>query len=53
LIKLNDEILESNESIKECDIISNKLIRHLRSLNLTYSYNDETLYNRLRKVIDD
>jgi 5-methylcytosine-specific restriction endonuclease McrBC regulatory subunit McrC len=39
LIKLNDEIMESEESVKESDIVSNKLIRHLRNLNLTYTFN--------------
>lgn len=39
LIKLNDDILEAGESVKESDILSNKLIRHLRSMNLTYTFN--------------
>ena len=41
LIKLNDEIVESAEGVKESDILTNKLIRHLRNLNVTYTYNDE------------
>jgi 5-methylcytosine-specific restriction endonuclease McrBC regulatory subunit McrC len=40
LIKMNDEIMESGESIKESDILTNKMIRHLRNLNLTYTYNE-------------
>ncbi len=36
LIKLNDDIVESYENVKESDIITNKLIRHLRNLNITY-----------------
>lgn len=53
LIKLNDEIMESGEAVKESEILTNKLIRHLRNLNLTYTYNEEQLYNRLKKVVDD
>lgn len=53
LIKLNEEVMECGESVKESDILSNKLIRHLRNLNLTYTYNEESLYNRLSKVVDD
>lgn len=41
LIKLNDEIMESSETVKEGDIVCNKLIRHLRNLNLTYTFNAE------------
>jgi hypothetical protein len=39
LIKLNDEIMESGESVKESDILCSKLVRHLRNLNLTYTFN--------------
>ena len=39
LIKLNDEIMESGEQVKESDILTNKLVRHLRNLNLTYTFN--------------
>ena len=53
LIKLNDEVVEAGESVKESDILSSKLIRHLRNLNLTYSFNEEQLFNRLKKVVDD
>lgn len=45
--------MECAESVKESDIVSNKLVRHLRNLNLTYTYNVDSLYNRLKKVIDD
>ena len=45
--------MESGESVKESDIVSNKLIRHLRNLNLTYTFNEEQVYNRLKKVVDD
>lgn len=38
---MNDEILESAENVKESDIITNKLIRHLRNLNITYTFNEE------------
>lgn len=41
LIKLNDEIMESSETVKESDILTNKLIRHLRNLNITYTFNEE------------
>lgn len=41
LIKLNDEILESAENVKESDILTNKLIRHLRNMNVTYTFNEE------------
>lgn len=53
LIKLNDEILESAEGVKESDIVVNKLIRHLRGLNLTYSFNEEHLQSRLNRLVDD
>lgn len=53
LIKLNDEIMESSETVKESDIITNKLIRHLRNLNITYTFNEEQLTSRMQKVIDD
>ena len=53
LIKLNDEIMESSETVKESDILTNKLIRHLRNLNITYTFNEEQLGNRMQKVIDD
>lgn len=41
LIKINDEIMETGESVRESDIVTNKLIRHLRNLNLTYTFNEE------------
>lgn len=47
LIKLNDEIMESAENAKESDIVTNKLIRHIRNLNITYTFNEENLQNRL------
>ncbi|CDW87288.1 wd40 repeat-containing protein [Stylonychia lemnae] len=53
LIKLNDEIVESSENVKESDILTNKLIRHLRNLNVTYTFNEDQLQNRMLKVIDD
>ena len=53
LIKLNEEILESGETIRESDILSAKLIRHLRNLTLTYTYNEESLLGRLKRVVDD
>ena len=53
LIKLNDEIVESTENVKESDILTNKLIRHLRNLNITYTYNEEQLGSRMQRVIDD
>lgn len=53
LIKLNDEIMESAESVKESDILSNKMIRHLRNLNVTYTFNEEQVEMRLRRVIED
>ncbi len=45
--------MESAESVKESDILSNKLIRHLRNLNVTYTYNEEQVEMRLRRVIED
>jgi len=39
--------------VKESAILSNKLIRHLRNLNVTYTFNEENLRQRLQKVIDD
>lgn len=45
--------MECEETVKESDIVCNKLVRHLRNLNLTYTYNQDSLYNRLKKVIDD
>jgi ribonuclease HIII len=45
--------MEAGESVKESDILTNKLIRHLRNLNLTYTFNEEQLFNRLKKVIED
>jgi hypothetical protein len=45
--------MESGEAVKESDIHSNKLIRHLRNLNLTYTFNEEQLFNRMKKVVDD
>ena len=53
LIKLNDDIFEASENIKESDILSSKLIRQLRNLNLTYTFNEETLYERLSRVVQD
>ena len=53
LIKLNDEIVESAEGVKESDILTNKLIRHLRNLNVTYTYNDEQIQARLSRLIED
>lgn len=53
MIKLNDEIMESAESVKESDILSNKMIRHLRNLNVTYTFNEEQVEMRLRRVIED
>ena len=46
--------MECEETVKESDIVCNKLVRHLRNLNLTYSFKGgEQLYNRLKKVVDD
>mmetsp|Transcript_27193 Transcript_27193/g.26243 ORF Transcript_27193/g.26243 Transcript_27193/m.26243 type:complete len:92 (+) Transcript_27193:397-672(+) len=53
LIKLNDEIFESGETIKDSDTVTSKLIRHLRNLNLTYSFNEDQLHSRLSKVVED
>jgi hypothetical protein len=39
LVKLNDDVIEASESVKDADIIVNKLIRHLRNLNITYTFN--------------
>ena len=53
LIKLNTDICEASESIKESELVTNKLIRHLRQLNLTYSFSEETLALRLQRVVED
>jgi hypothetical protein len=45
--------MESAESVKESDILTNKLIRHLRNLNVTYTFNEEQLEGKLRRVIED
>ena len=41
LVKLNDDVIEASESVKDADIISSKLIRHLRNLNVTYTFNSD------------
>jgi hypothetical protein len=47
LIKLNDEMMEAVESVKESDILTSKLVRNLRNLNLTYTFNQDQIANRL------
>eukprot|EP00349_Pseudokeronopsis_sp_Brazil_P009964 CAMPEP_0202979970 /NCGR_PEP_ID=MMETSP1396-20130829/85979_1 /ASSEMBLY_ACC=CAM_ASM_000872 /TAXON_ID= /ORGANISM="Pseudokeronopsis sp., Strain Brazil" /LENGTH=104 /DNA_ID=CAMNT_0049719645 /DNA_START=205 /DNA_END=519 /DNA_ORIENTATION=- len=53
LIKLNDEIFEEGENVKDSDIVTNKLIKHLRNLNLTYTFNESLLHDRLARVVED
>jgi hypothetical protein len=43
-VKLNDDVIEASESVKDADIITNKLIRHLRNLNVTYTFNCDQIY---------
>lgn len=53
LIKSHEDIVEANESIKESDIVTNKLIRYLRQLELTYTFNEESLLHRMKRMVDD
>lgn len=53
LVKLNDDVIEASESVKDADIISSKLIRHLRNLNVTYTFNSDQIYKRLGRLVED